>query len=89
MKQLTLPKNNSQEVLMTLIKNGKVSIEDYPYLSGFRTRISELVREFGLVLNPKPVKTTNKFGRTIRYIEHHLEEIHIEKAISIYNSFNQ
>jgi len=87
MKQLALPKNNSQEVLLTLIKNGKVSIEDYPYLSGFRTRISELVREYGLILNP--VKATNKFGRTIRYIEHHLEEIHIEKAIAIYNSFNQ
>jgi len=89
MAQLPQPTNNSQEVLLTLIKNGKVSIEDYPRLSGFRTRISELVLRHGLVLDPKPRKSTNKFGRTIRFMEHHLEEIHIEKAIAIYNKINQ
>jgi len=89
MSLLPHPKNNRQEVLLTLIKNGKVSIEDFPYLSGFRTRVSELILKFGLVLNTKQVKSTNKFGRTITFAEHHLEEIHIEKAITIYNKINQ
>jgi len=89
MIQLNPPTNNRQEVLLTLIKNGKVSIEDYPRLSGFRTRISELILEYGLILNPKPVKSTNKFGRTITFVEHHLEEIHIDSAIEIYNRINQ
>ena len=87
--QLPQPKNNRQEVLLTLIKNGKVSIEDYPYLSGFRTRVSELVLDHGLLLTTKPVKSTNKFGRTITFAEHHLAEANIEKAIEIYNSLNQ
>lgn len=87
-RQLPQPKNNRQEVLLTLIKNGKVSIEDYPYLSGFRTRVSELVLYYGLILNTKPVKSTNKFGRTITFAEHHLEEVNIEKAIAIYNTIN-
>ncbi|MBC7845593.1 MAG: hypothetical protein H7Y10_03780 [Flavobacterium sp.] len=88
MSQLPHPKNNRQEVLLTLIKNGKVSIEDFPKLSGFRTRVSELVLDYGLVLNTKPIKSTNKFGRTITFAEHHLEEIHIDKAIAIYNTIN-
>jgi hypothetical protein len=89
MKQLPIPTNNRQEVLLTLIKNGKVSIEDYPKLSGFRTRVSELALNYGLVLKTIPIKSTNKFGRTIVFNEHHLEDVHIDKAIAIYNSLNQ
>ncbi|WP_165929986.1 hypothetical protein [Flavobacterium caseinilyticum] len=88
MSLLPQPKSNRQEVLLTLIKNGKVSIEDYPYLSGFRTRVSELTLEHGLILKSKPVNAKNKFGRTITYVEHHLEENEIENAIAIYNSIN-
>lgn len=88
MNQLPQPKNNRQEVLLTLIKNGKVSIEDYPKLSGFRTRVSELILDHGLILKSLPVNAVNKFGRTITYVEHHLEEKHIDTAIKIYNSIS-
>jgi len=88
MKPLPLPKNNRQEVLLTLIKNGKVSIKDYPYLSGFRARISEIILDHGLALKPVPANSVNKFGRTITYMEHHLDEKHIDDAIKIYNSLN-
>ena len=37
---LPLPKTNNQEVLLTLILQGTVSIFDYAYMSGFRTRIA-------------------------------------------------
>jgi len=89
MSKLPLPKDNRQEVLLTLIKNGKVSIIDYPHLSGFRTRISELKLTYGLILQPKQMYLRNKFGRKVTYIEHHLNEKHIDTAIGIYNSINK
>lgn len=36
------PKTQYQEVLLGLIQKDKVSYEDFAYLQGFRTRISEL-----------------------------------------------
>jgi hypothetical protein len=86
---LPQPKNNKQEVLLTLIKKGKVSIEDFPHLSGFRTRVSELILEDSLLLRSEYVTAKNKFGRSITYVEHHLDEKHIGTAIEIYNSINQ
>lgn len=43
---LLAPKTTEQEILLHLIENGKVSIFDFPYLSGFRTRISNLKAKF-------------------------------------------
>lgn len=40
------PKSSIQEVLFTLITNGSASIVDYRFLSGFRTRISNIKNEF-------------------------------------------
>ena len=34
------PRTNIQEVLFEMISSGEVSIMDFPYLSGFRTRVS-------------------------------------------------
>ena len=48
MKELTTPKNTTAEVLFTLIKKGSVSIMDFPYLSGFRSRVSELSKVINL-----------------------------------------
>lgn len=80
------PKNNTQEILLTLIQAGKVSIMDYSYLSGFRTRISELCREYGLYLEPKRKTGKNRFGNTYTYVEHQLPLTERQKAIEIYNS---
>lgn len=88
MNLLPQPKSNKQEVLLTLIKKGKVSIKDFPYLSGFRTRVSELVLDNSLVLRNEYVTVKNKFNRSITYVEHHLDEKHIDTAIAIYNRLN-
>lgn len=45
---LSNPTTNKAEILYTLITNGSVSIKDFPYLSGFRTRISELVNDLNV-----------------------------------------
>ena len=43
---MNTPKTTEQEILLHLIENDNVSIFDFPYLSGFRTRISNLKAKF-------------------------------------------
>ena len=86
METLNLPKpqTNEQEILLTLIKFGNTSIIDFPYLSGFRTRISELQLKHGLYLDRKMECRMNKFGNKYNYSIHILPESEKEKAIDIY-----
>lgn len=86
-KGFPYPKSNTQEVLLTLITKGHVSIFDYPYLSGFRTRVSELILVHGLNLEKKQSERSNKFGNNYRYTIHFLPESEKEKAISLYHKF--
>lgn len=81
---LSNPTTNLQEIIYTLIFNGHVSIMDFPYLSGFRTRVSELVNDFGLVLESERVKATNKFGNHYSYVVHKLNDKDLEQAFDIY-----
>ena len=84
---LDYPRTNTQEILYTLISTGKVSIFDYPYLSGFRTRISELRQH----LNIETIKDLrcNKFGNQYAYAIHILPKGQIEKSISLYKKMQQ
>lgn len=75
------PKTQTQEVLYHLIKYGSVSFMDFPYLQGFRTRISELKRE--LNMSTKKVTMKSKYGNTYVMHVHYLEDF--EKAKEIYN----
>lgn len=86
---LPQPKTNIQEILYTLIENGKVSIMDYPYLSGFRTRVSEIVNKHKLGLFDVYITKKNKFGNSYTYIEHHLSHHKKEFAINIYKSMQK
>lgn len=72
--QLPAPKTTMQEVLLTLINKGEVSIMDYPYLSGFRTRISELTNRYGVVLETQMLKGRNKYDRRFKYALHKLKD---------------
>jgi len=83
------PKTNIQEILLTLILHGHVSIFDYAYLSGFRTRISELKLKYGINLNRKTETRCNKFSNEYRYSIHFLPESEKEKAIQLYNKLNK
>lgn len=85
---LARPKNNKAEILFTLLEKGSVSIEDFPYLSGFRTRVSELVRIDEIPLSHKSKVGKNKFGKSFTYREHHLPDIFREHALHKYNSIN-
>ena len=80
------PKNNTQEVLLILINSGKVSIFDFPWLSGFRTRVSEIKNNYNLNLEAVNKTGKNRFGNTYTYVEHRLPKSEVKKAIQIYNS---
>lgn len=82
------PRTSEQEVLLTLITQGHVSIFDFSYLSGFRTRVSQLQTVHGLFLERILDKRTNKFGNTYSYAIHRLPSSEKEKAINLYNKLN-
>lgn len=75
------PKNQTQEVLYHLIKYGNVSFMDFPYMQGFRTRISELKRE--LKISTQKVTMKSKYGNSYVMHVHYLEDF--EKAKKLYN----
>jgi len=83
------PQSNEQEVLLTLILQGHVSIFDFPHLSGFRTRVSQLQTIHGLFLERVMDKRNNKFGNSYSYAIHRLTEAEKPKAIALYKKLNK
>jgi hypothetical protein len=83
------PTTNTQEILLTLILQGYVSLFDFPYLASFRTRISELNNEYGLKLNRIIDQRNNKFGNSYYYAIHHLSPEEKENAILLYKKLNK
>jgi hypothetical protein len=79
------PTTNLQEVLLTLILKGNVSLFDHSYMAGFRTRVSNLVLDYGLNLETTKGQRCNKFGNIYTYHIHKLPADQKEKAIAIYN----
>ena len=77
------PINQNQEVLLHLINEGCASCLDFAYMSGFRTRISNLKNDYGVPLKRKLLKFTNKYGNASMVAWHYLEDK--SKAIEIYN----
>lgn len=82
------PNTHTQEILLTLIFNGEVSIFDFSYLSGFRTRVSELILTHKLELEKETKTNQNKFGNTYSYAVHTLPENKKEFAIELYNKLH-
>ena len=87
--KLITPKTNKAEILYTLIEKGSVSIKDFPYLSGFRTRISELINDDQIPLSHTTLSDTNKFGNSYYYKSHILSAQDKDLAIERYKSINQ
>lgn len=88
MENLSQPKNTTADVLYSLIRNKKVSLQDFPRLAGFRTRLSNIKVKHQLPLIFITKEGINKFGNKMVFREHILEENQVEKAISIYNQIN-
>ena len=89
MKKLSTPKTNKAEILYTLIQKGTVSIMDFPYLSSFRTRISDLKLKDDLPLLRELKTVVNKFGNSYSFAIHRLNPFNLRTAIKLYNKINQ
>ena len=68
-EKLPNPKSWKQEVLLKVIQKGEVSMMDFPYLAGFRTRVSELSDEGVQFVNTK-VERKSKYGNQAYYVVH-------------------
>jgi len=85
---LPYPKTNIQEILFDLINEGKTSIFSFPYLSGFRTRVSEIQRDYGIKLDRIMETRHNKFSNSYTFANHILPATEKEKAIELYHKLN-
>lgn len=79
------PKTNLQEILLTLIKEGKVSLFDFPYLVSFRTRVSDLQLKHGLFLERVRENKANKFGNVYSYVIYALPKDSYPQAVELYH----
>lgn len=87
--RLKRPKTSKAEVLHRLIKNKEVSIMDFPYLSGFRTRISEFYIEHGIFIQKERIVAKNKYNNYYTYTLHKLPDNQLSKAITVYKNINK
>jgi len=86
---LSPPTNTKAEVLSALIENGSVSIKNFSWMEGFRTRVSELALKHSIPLLKTTIVGLNKHGNTIRYIKHSLPPKEVNNAIQVYNLINK
>ena len=89
MEQLNKPRTNIQEVLYTLINNRSVSCFDFPYLQGFRTRVSELRRKHNITIIDTSLPEVNKFGNCYSYVVHSISDDEVEKCIDVYKQMQK
>ena len=80
------PKTTEQEILLHLIENVKVSIFDFPYLSGFRTRISNLTKKV-VKIESKLIKSLNKHCNSYLFALHSI--IDKNTAVSTYETLTR
>ena len=85
---LPYPRTSTQEVLFEIINEGKTSIMTFCWMSGFRSRISELVNVYGLKLERIMETRNNKFANPYTFANHILPESEKPKAIELYNKLN-
>jgi hypothetical protein len=86
---LSPPLNTRAEVLSALIKNGSVSIKEFSWMEGFRTRVSELCLKYAIPILKTTESGTNKHGNPYWYKRHSLSSENIEFALSVYKKINK
>ena len=86
-EELKKPKSHKAEVLYHLLIYKQVSCKDFPWMSGFRTRISELNLKDNLLGEPEMTYGISKHNNSYKYAVHKLK-CDLEQAIKIYNIIN-
>ena len=88
-QDLEPPKTSIQEVLFEMITQGNVSIVDFFWLPGYRTRISDLKLLHNLPFDNIEKTGKNKWGREYSYTVHVLRNENIELAKEIYRELKR
>ncbi len=86
--KLSTPKNTQAEVLFELIKKGSVSIKEFSWMEGFRTRVSELALNHSIPLLKTTETGINKHGNSFHYRRHSLPSDKVEFALGVYDKIN-
>jgi hypothetical protein len=86
---LAIPVNTTAEVLYVIITKGSASIEEFSWMAGFRTRISELNNKHLIPLLNTREKGRNKHGNQIWYKRHSLPIGDQNFALSVYDKINK
>lgn len=82
--KLPKPKSLQLEVLYHLLTVGETSIENFYWMAGFRTRISELTNNYGILLTKESRKKFSKYKNVYTYHVHTIRDESREKAIKLY-----
>lgn len=85
---LSYPRNNKEEILFTLINTRHVSYLDFPEISRFGGRISEIQHKLGIQLKKVNSVRNSKFGNPFRFVIYRLPDEEFEKATAIYKKLN-
>lgn len=80
---LPKPKSYKQEILLHLIRNGKVSFHHFN-IQDFRKEISTIKNDYDIRLTSKEVESMNKYGNKYRFVEHYLPDCEKDDAIALY-----
>jgi hypothetical protein len=87
--KLSTPKNTQAEVLFELIKKGSVSIKEFSWMEGFRTRVSELALNHSIPLLKTTETGINKHGNSFHYRRHSLPLDKVQFALGVYDKINK
>lgn len=78
------PNTDNQEVLFKAIQKGYVDCIMFGWMSGFRTRVSNL-RKMGVKFIPERITKKNRHGHNITFVRHKLKDQRAkDHALGIY-----
>ena len=83
------PKTHKAEILHTILQKGEVSLMDFPHLSGYRTRLSELRRVLPCSALKRELREgKSKFNNPFKYAAYILNDFHQRTVLKVYNEIN-
>ena len=87
-KKLPLPKNQASFILHTLL-NKKGLTERESGFNSYRTRISELINDYGAPIRARRIAFTNRFKRPSHCNEHYIDKQDYPLAVEVYFKINK
>lgn len=85
---LAPPKSQTAKILKALIEGSEVTEQRFR-MNGFRTRLSELRRDYGLDIHWAWREFKTEFGEEGRCKAHFILELDKEEAIKVYEKINK